>query len=809
MSAPDEPLVTLRIRLPYAAEQEFIARYGSNVSRTGIFIASRAVKPVGTALAFELVLKTGEVLLRGEAVVAQSQADADGGRSGMTLRFVKLDPPSREFVDRMVAQRPTTPASTSPAVPSREVAPEAAAPPPPSPPRPSPERPGLSELSKRIDAMLAAPEEPATPSPREVEQTGHLPRAETKSTQARSTDAKPTSEARPPSGSARRAAMASDARTATPSSVPAKDAPNAGESARRTPTATPRAMPASAPRTTTPEAVPATARPPSAPPSPTAPTGVSRRPTPPGMTPRAPTAPTPSRAQAEPTERRSTPTSTKQVQSLPATPATPRRPSPLSSTVPPAPAPTPARVPPPPAPAPSVADEPKPVAAKAADGEGLAAPLSPPITPEPLSGSADLVLGLELAGTELRVAAESQAPGGGPPPLSAVPTFASFEEGRWYVGHAAIQRAGARPLFPTQSHEGSVNPEPAKAWLDRAAAELRLLAAHLIVQLRRHAEESLGKPVRDAVIALPSWFSHRDRRLLADACRLGGLQLRQIVHATSAACAAFAHGRGLARKRVLVLNPEARWFEVSVIQVTGEDLEVIATRCASAILGQELALEQVASTTREVLTAAGASATSLDEVIRFGDPAAMVRTQATLSELLARPLPEALDAQAAVRGAALLGHSYAELARGKRGGSVFEVLVSPLSLVQRNGALRRVLDVGTRLPAEKTLTLPLTGSECVGLILCDGFASALEEGVEVIGTATVDAGPLGGELAIRLAVDRNGEVTLSTSIDGGKLEALAITPAGDAHALLPLALPAETARKAGFLRGLVERIGKG
>ncbi|HEY0093520.1 MAG TPA: TIGR02266 family protein, partial [Archangium sp.] len=96
-------LLPLRIRLPYATEEDFVEKYGVNVARGGLFIATRSPKPEGTGLAFELVLADGGRLLRGEGVVVKSQAE--GPRAGMTVRFVRLDAYSKALIDRIVARR--------------------------------------------------------------------------------------------------------------------------------------------------------------------------------------------------------------------------------------------------------------------------------------------------------------------------------------------------------------------------------------------------------------------------------------------------------------------------------------------------------------------------------------------------------------------------------------------------------------------------------------------------------------------------------------------------------------------------------
>ncbi|HET9450471.1 MAG TPA: TIGR02266 family protein, partial [Aggregicoccus sp.] len=119
----DAKLLPLRVRLPYQDEEEFLARYGTNVARGGVFIATRAPKPEGTALAFEFVLADGARMLRGEGVVVKVQGDEASGRTGMTVRFTRLDAPSKALVDRILARRAQ---GAKPAAPAPSPAPEPA-----------------------------------------------------------------------------------------------------------------------------------------------------------------------------------------------------------------------------------------------------------------------------------------------------------------------------------------------------------------------------------------------------------------------------------------------------------------------------------------------------------------------------------------------------------------------------------------------------------------------------------------------------------------------------------------------------------
>lgn len=99
----------LRVRLPFESEEAFIRRFGANVSPSGIFIPTRSLKPEGTHLRFELVLADGTRLLRGGVVVQDAIEAAPGRRGGMELAFTELDAQSHAVLARILAARPAAP----------------------------------------------------------------------------------------------------------------------------------------------------------------------------------------------------------------------------------------------------------------------------------------------------------------------------------------------------------------------------------------------------------------------------------------------------------------------------------------------------------------------------------------------------------------------------------------------------------------------------------------------------------------------------------------------------------------------------
>ena len=98
----------VRVRLRYAAFETFIEKFAPNVTRGGVFLASRTPFPVGTAFPFEIQLAGGEVALAGEGKVTWVKSfdpAAPQKAHGMGVQFLSLDAPSRETLNRMLERK--------------------------------------------------------------------------------------------------------------------------------------------------------------------------------------------------------------------------------------------------------------------------------------------------------------------------------------------------------------------------------------------------------------------------------------------------------------------------------------------------------------------------------------------------------------------------------------------------------------------------------------------------------------------------------------------------------------------------------
>lgn len=157
----------MRVKLKYPDVDTFLAKYGPNISRGGIFIATKAPKPIGTMIRFEFILVSEgaeRAVLRGEGAVnfvREADPNAAGRGAGMGVRFTKLFDDGQALVDRALRMRGS----------------QAEPPPPPDLPRGVREVTGEVELhTGPVPRLDEGPDDPLPP-PRPLP-AGAAPQAE-------------------------------------------------------------------------------------------------------------------------------------------------------------------------------------------------------------------------------------------------------------------------------------------------------------------------------------------------------------------------------------------------------------------------------------------------------------------------------------------------------------------------------------------------------------------------------------------------------------------------------------------------------
>jgi len=126
----------LRVRLKYEDVDTFIEKFSGNVSRGGLFIATKTPQPVGAAIKFEFQLAQGTPVVKGEGEVIWVKpfdAAAPTKPHGMGVKFTRLDAESRAVVDRALQWKERDKAKPNAPATASAPAPTVSAPPPPIP----------------------------------------------------------------------------------------------------------------------------------------------------------------------------------------------------------------------------------------------------------------------------------------------------------------------------------------------------------------------------------------------------------------------------------------------------------------------------------------------------------------------------------------------------------------------------------------------------------------------------------------------------------------------------------------------------
>ena len=102
------------------------------------------------------------------------------------------------------------------------------------------------------------------------------------------------------------------------------------------------------------------------------------------------------------------------------------------------------------------------------------------------------------------------------------------------------------------------------------------ISAMILSKLRQDAESFLGETVTDAVITVPAYFTDAQRQATKDAGRIAGLNVRRIINEPTAAALAYGIDKEGSQK-IMVYDLGGGTFDVSILEISGEVIEVLAT----------------------------------------------------------------------------------------------------------------------------------------------------------------------------------------------------------------------------------------
>lgn len=156
------------------------------------------------------------------------------------------------------------------------------------------------------------------------------------------------------------------------------------------------------------------------------------------------------------------------------------------------------------------------------------------------------------------------------------PSVIAFSKaGERLVGRIACRQAAINPQRTVESVKRHMGTDW-RASIDGKAYSPQELSAMILRKLRTDAEAFLGQDVTDAVITVPAYFNDMQRQATKDAGRIAGLNVLRIINEPTSAALAYGLDNG-APQKVMVYDLGGGTFDVSIIEIGGDVIEVLAT----------------------------------------------------------------------------------------------------------------------------------------------------------------------------------------------------------------------------------------
>ncbi len=125
---------------------------------------------------------------------------------------------------------------------------------------------------------------------------------------------------------------------------------------------------------------------------------------------------------------------------------------------------------------------------------------------------------------------------------------------------------------------GVVKSSKSDAWIEVEGKQYSppQVSAHILMKLKKAAEDYLGSDVSEAVITVPAYFNDSQRQATKDAGKIAGLDVKRIINEPTAAALAY----GFDKKKegmIVVYDLGGGTFDISVLEVGNNVIEVKST----------------------------------------------------------------------------------------------------------------------------------------------------------------------------------------------------------------------------------------
>ena len=171
--------------------------------------------------------------------------------------------------------------------------------------------------------------------------------------------------------------------------------------------------------------------------------------------------------------------------------------------------------------------------------------------------------------------------------MRTTPSVVGFaKNGERLVGETAKRQAITNPdrtIASIKRHMG----EAYDVQIDGKKYTPQDISAMILSKLKADAESYLGGPVTEAVITVPAYFTDSQKQATKDAGKIAGLEVKRIINEPTAASLAYGIDKADESQKILVYDLGGGTFDVSILELGGGVVEVLATNGDTKLGGDD------------------------------------------------------------------------------------------------------------------------------------------------------------------------------------------------------------------------------
>ena len=172
------------------------------------------------------------------------------------------------------------------------------------------------------------------------------------------------------------------------------------------------------------------------------------------------------------------------------------------------------------------------------------------------------------------------------------PSVILFDDDVTIVGETAWRSAVAEPEKIVQLVKLQMGKSKDEFSMEFGGKEYSAeeLSALILKKLKQDAEAYLGTEITDAVVTVPAYFKDAERQATRNAGEIAGLNVLQVMNEPTVAALAYGiryHDADQAGQTVFVFDLGGGTFDVTVMKVSGSELEMVATNGDHSLGGKD------------------------------------------------------------------------------------------------------------------------------------------------------------------------------------------------------------------------------